>query len=89
MRFTKTNPASKTPVLLLCASFDSLAPARLALRANLRLLYLALTLALGCGEVAAADDPFKDLASTLGKDTPGEKVNIDVGSFNYENTDLQ
>ena len=27
---------------------DSLAPARLALRANLRLLHLALTLALGC-----------------------------------------
>jgi hypothetical protein len=38
---------------------------------------------------SAKDDPFKDLASTLGKDTPGEKVNIAVGSFNYENTDLQ
>ena len=35
----------------LCESFDSLAPARLALRANLRLLHLALTLALGCGQI--------------------------------------
>ena len=37
--------------------FDSLAPARLALRANLRLLYLALTLTLGCvlgGQIQAA-----------------------------------
>jgi curli biogenesis system outer membrane secretion channel CsgG len=42
-----------------------------------------------CGELSAADDPFKDLASTLGKEAPGEKVNIAVGSFNYENTDLQ
>ena len=38
---------------------------------------------------SAKDDPFKDLASTLGKEAPGEKVNIAVGSFNYENTDLQ
>jgi hypothetical protein len=65
MRFTKTNPASKTTVLLLCV------------------------LCVLCGKLPAADDPFKDLASTLGKDTPGEKVNIAVGSFNYENTDLQ
>ena len=38
---------------------------------------------------SAKDDPFKDLASTHGKEAPGEKVNIAVGSFNYENTDLQ
>jgi hypothetical protein len=37
----------------------------------------------------SANDPFKNLASTLGKEAPGEKVNIAVGSFNYENTDLQ
>lgn len=37
----------------------------------------------------AKDNPFKDLASTLGKEAPDEKVNIAVGSFNYENTDLQ
>jgi hypothetical protein len=102
---------------LLCASFDSLAPARLmrrfsqpaspselpvgslsrpsprsrfALRANLRLLYLVLTLALGCGKLSAAtEDPFSKLANDLGKESSGEKVNIAVGSFNYENTDLQ
>ncbi len=116
MRFTKNNTISKTSFLLLCASFDSLAPARLmrrfsqpaspselpvgslsrpsprsrfALRANLRLLYLVLTLALGCGQVSASDDPFSKLADDLGKESSGEKVNIAVGSFNYENTDLQ
>jgi hypothetical protein len=41
------------------------------------------------GQLPAKDDPFKDLASTLGKEAPGEKVNIAVGSFNYENTDLK
>ena len=41
----------------LCVSFDSLAPSRLALRANLRLIYFALTLALGCvlgGQIQSA-----------------------------------
>jgi hypothetical protein len=63
---------------------------RFALRANLRLLYLVLTLALGCGKLSAAsEDPFSKLAADLGKESSGEKVNIAVGSFNYENTDLQ
>ena len=34
---------------VLSVSFDSLAPASLALRANLRLLYLPPATALGCG----------------------------------------
>ena len=47
----------KKLILNLCGFLDSLAPARLALRANLRLLYLALTLTLGCvlcGQIQAA-----------------------------------
>ena len=42
-----------------------------------------------CGELSAKDDPFQDLANKLGKESTGEKVNIAVGSFNYEGTDLQ
>lgn len=38
---------------------------------------------------ASTEDPFKKLATTLGKDTPEEKVSIAVGSFNYVGTDLQ
>jgi hypothetical protein len=52
------------------------------------ILLLCVLCVLG-GKLPAADDPFKDLANTLGEETPGEKVNIAVGSFNYENTDLQ
>jgi hypothetical protein len=37
------------PPSVLSVSFDSLAPASLALRANLRLLYLPPATALGCG----------------------------------------
>jgi hypothetical protein len=33
-------------------------------------------------------DPFQNLATELGKESPGEKVNIAVGNFAYENTDL-
>jgi hypothetical protein len=47
----------KKIIVSLCVlgeSFDSLAPSGLALRANLRLLYLALALALGCGQIQAA-----------------------------------
>jgi len=43
-----------------------------------------------CGQLSAAtEDPFSKLADDLGKESSGEKVNIAVGSFNYENTDLQ
>ena len=38
---------------------------------------------------ASSEDPFKKLAAMLGQESPEEKVNIAVGSFNYENTDLQ
>ena len=49
-----------------------------------------LTLALGCVHISAAENPFSKLASDLlGKDSADEKWNVAVGSFNYENTDLQ
>jgi hypothetical protein len=65
MRFTKTNPTSKTSFLLLCA------------------------LCVLCGQLPAKDDPFKNLATKLASDSKEEKVNIAVGSFNFEGTDLQ
>jgi len=37
---------------------------------------------------ASTDDPFKQLAAMLGEESPQEKVNIAVGNFAYENTDL-
>ena len=49
-----------------------------------------LTLAIGCVHISAAENPFSKLASDLlGKDSADEKWNVAVGSFNYENTDLQ
>ena len=41
-----------------------------------------------CGEVSAATDPFQKLASDLAADSPDQKVNVGVGNFAYENTDL-
>jgi len=38
---------------------------------------------------SAKDDPFKNLAAKLASDSKEEKVNIAVGSFNFEGTDLQ
>jgi len=40
MRFLRFPSITKVPCLLFCASSDSLAPARLALRANLGLAFL-------------------------------------------------
>ena len=42
-----------------------------------------------CGKLSATDDPFKKLANNLAAESPAGPVNIAVGSFNYENTDLQ
>jgi hypothetical protein len=42
-----------------------------------------------CAKLTATEDPFRDLANALAKDSPSERVNVAVGSFNYENTDLQ
>ena len=41
-----------------------------------------------CGEISAAIDPFQKLAADLAADSPSEKVNVGVGNFAYENTDL-
>jgi hypothetical protein len=38
---------------------------------------------------ATVPNPFAEIANKLATDAPGEKVNVGVGSFNYENTDLQ
>ena len=40
-------------------------------------------------QASKTEDSFSKLANDLGKESSGEKVNIAVGSFNYENTDLQ
>jgi hypothetical protein len=37
---------------------------------------------------SAKDDPFQKLATDLASDSPEEKVNVGVGNFAYENTDL-
>jgi len=37
---------------------------------------------------SAKDDPFQKLAADLASDSPEEKVNVGVGNFAYENTDL-
>jgi len=42
-----------------------------------------------CGKSLASVDPFTAIVTKLAPDSQGEKVNIAVGSFNYENTDLQ
>jgi hypothetical protein len=51
--------------------------------------FLLCALCVLCGQLPAKDDPFKNLATKLASDSKEEKVNIAVGNFNYENTDLQ
>ena len=84
-------PSPKHP-LLLCNFYLLTSSFSLYLPSSFLLLTLISSIILHTSSfslASAKDDPFQELASTLGKDTPGEKVNIAVGSFNYENTDLQ
>ncbi len=46
------------------------------------------SLSLAQTKSAQKSDPFAKLATELAEDAPGEEVNIGVGNFAYENTDL-
>lgn len=51
-------------------------------------LVLSALFAIG-GELSANTDHFDEIATELAEESTGEVVNVGVGSFNFENTDLQ
>jgi hypothetical protein len=53
-----------------------------------KFLPLIATAILSATANATTEDPFKELATKLAGDAPGEQVNLAVGNFAYENTDL-
>jgi hypothetical protein len=50
--------------------------------------HLGLAVAFLISPLSYAEDPFKPLATDLAQEVPADKVNIGVGNFAYENTDL-